>query len=111
VSHHPQISCEAFKDMAAGYALRVLDEPDRIACANHLAGMGPHHGCEAALETARWVTAQLAAAVPASPPRPSLWRAIANRITGVPHENVDRRHRLRPHWHVMRARSNSHAPG
>jgi hypothetical protein len=89
-----ELTCEDFRDLAAAYALGVLDESERIACAHHLAEGAPHRGCVAAVEEARWTTARLSAAVPAEPLPPGLWPTIAGRVTSVPH-SADRRRKLR----------------
>ena len=96
-----EMSCEEFKEMAAAYALGVLDESERIVCAHHLAEGAPHRGCVSAVEDARWTTAQLAAVVPAEAPPPVLWPTLAARITVVPH-SADRRRKLRPKLHHIR---------
>jgi hypothetical protein len=88
------MTCEDFKNLAAAYALGVLDESERIACAHHLAEGAPHRGCVAAVEEARWTTARLSAVVPAETPPPGLWPTIASLVTGVPHSD-DRRRKLR----------------
>ena len=90
-----EMTCEEFTEMAPAYALAVLDEMERTACTRHLAQRGPHRGCQEAVGEARQVTACLAAAVPARPPSPGLWRAIEARISDVPAGAVDRRRRVR----------------
>jgi hypothetical protein len=90
-----EMTCEEFTEMAPAYALAVLDETERTACARHLAEDGPHRGCQEAVGEARQVTALLSAAVPARSPSPGVWRAIEARIGDVPTGAVDRRRRLR----------------
>ena len=90
-----EMTCEQFTEMAPAYALAVLDETERTACARHVAQSGPHRGCQDAVAEARQVTARLAAAVPARAPSPGLWRAIEARIADVPTRAVDRRRRPR----------------
>lgn len=103
-----EMTCEEFKDLAAAYALGVLDESERIACAHHLAEGAPHRGCVAAIDEARWTTARLSAAVPAEELPPVLWPTLAARITGVPH-SADRRLKLRLSQRRLRGRAMPHA--
>lgn len=90
-----EMTCEQFTEMAPAYALAVLDDTERNACARHLAQYGPHRGCQQAVGEARQVTARLSAAVPARPPSPGLWRAIEARIADAPTRAVDCRRRPR----------------
>src|SRR6185503_17835980 len=53
-----EMTCEQFTAMAPAYALAILDETDRTACARHLAHGGPHRGCRLAVTEARQVTAR-----------------------------------------------------
>ena len=75
-----RMSCDEFKEMAAAYALVALDEPERAACAHHLATGAPHRGCREAVGAAELVAAQLGAALIPHRPSPQVWRAIAARL-------------------------------
>jgi anti-sigma-K factor RskA len=103
------ITCEELKDMAAAYALGALDEADRIACTQHLARSGPHHGCASAVEDARRVIARLAASVPPLRPSPVLWHSIASRIVSILPTAIERRRRLRTPLRSSRAKPPPHA--
>jgi hypothetical protein len=76
------MTCEQFKEMAAAYALGILDEEERQACALHLESERDHRGCQAALREAEQVSAHLGAALPAGSRPPSgVWRAIDARLS------------------------------
>jgi hypothetical protein len=78
------MTCEEFKETAPAYALSALEVAELAACKRHLAQSGPHRGCREAADAARQVTVRLATALPARPPSPRLWPAIAARIADVP---------------------------
>jgi anti-sigma-K factor RskA len=104
-----EMTCEEFKDLAPAYALGVLDESERIACAHHLVEGAPHRGCVSLLEEARWTTARLSAAVPAQIPPERLWQTISSRLASVPHPAIERRRRLRPALRALRGTWAVHA--
>jgi anti-sigma-K factor RskA len=74
------MTCDEFKDLAPAYVLVALDEPERLACAQHLATRAPHHGCREAVAAAEMVAARLGAALIPQRPSPQVWRAIAARL-------------------------------
>jgi hypothetical protein len=74
------MTCDEFKEMAPAYALVALDEPERAACAHHLATGAPHRGCREAVTAAELVAARLGAALIPQRPSPQVWRAIAARL-------------------------------
>jgi hypothetical protein len=73
------MDCRSFKELVPALALDALDEPERSACAAHLAEHGPHDGCEQAERDARALAARLARALPERPVDARVWRAIEDR--------------------------------
>lgn len=74
------MDCRSFKELVPAFALDALDEGERAACAEHLAGRGPHDGCRQAESDARALAARLAHALPETPVDPRVWRAIEDRV-------------------------------
>ena len=89
------MTCEEFGDMAAAYALALVNEAERTACMRHLAQSGPHRGCTEAVGEAQQVSEHLSVVVAARAPSPGVWRAIEARIADLPAVAVDRRRRVR----------------
>ena len=79
-----EMSCEAFKELAAAFALSVLDPREQTGCARHLLRAGPHAGCAEAVAEAQTVAVKLAAALPPRTPPPRVWRAIEARLPEEP---------------------------
>jgi hypothetical protein len=71
------MSCHEFKELAPAYALVVLDDEERSACARHLAIGAAHHGCREAVAEAELVAGRLGAALAQERPSPHVWRNIA----------------------------------
>jgi anti-sigma-K factor RskA len=74
------MTCAEFRELAAAYALGMLPEGERRACARHLVGGRPHRGCLDAVAEAQLATAQLAALLPGRAPSPGAWRVIEARV-------------------------------
>jgi hypothetical protein len=89
-----QMTCAAFLEVAEAFALGVLDDSERLACAQHLADSAGHAGCvDAVLET-QIVTARLAAMLPGRSLRPGTWQVIESRLGEAPGEAAARGRRL-----------------
>jgi anti-sigma-K factor RskA len=78
------VSCAAFKDSVAAYALGALEADERRACDAHLAEPIAHDGCREALADALESAAALGAALPPMPPGDGVWRAIEREIGAAP---------------------------
>jgi anti-sigma-K factor RskA len=86
------MTCEEFLEQAPAYALSILEQDERNACARHLGEVGPHRGCTGAVEEARQTAAALSGALPGRRPSPQLWGAIEARLTGdLPRDRRARR--------------------
>jgi anti-sigma-K factor RskA len=88
------MTCDAFLEVAEAFALGVLEDGERLACAQHLADSSRHAGClDAVLET-QIVAARLAAVLPGRALRPGAWEAIESRLGEAPGEAAARGRRL-----------------
>jgi anti-sigma-K factor RskA len=76
------MTCAEFQELAAGYALGVLDPAELAACQQHL-GESKHQGCLEALRRASENAVLLSEALPPATPSPAMWSAIERRL-GVP---------------------------
>ena len=72
------MTCAEFKEMVGAFALGLLEETERDACAAHVGSGAIHPGCRAALAKARDVACWLAAGLPMAgrSPAPGVWRTI-----------------------------------
>lgn len=92
-----RMTCAAFLAQAEAFALGVLDDGERLACAAHLAESARHAGClDAVLET-QIVGARLAAMLPGRALRPRAWQVIEARVAEGSAEAAARGRRL---WEV-----------
>ena len=89
------MQCIDFKELVHALALGALDQAEATACAAHLAGAGPHDGCQEAEQEARLLAARLTDALPDHPIDPSVWRAIEHRVQAEPAARPRPRRRLR----------------
>jgi hypothetical protein len=77
------MTCDEFQDLAAAFALGILDEPDRRACLVHLESTREHRGCPEAVTEAKMISSKLASTLPHRHPSPQIWNAIEARIGQV----------------------------
>lgn len=76
------MSCAAFRDDVAAYALGMLDPDDDAACARHLGESIAHDRCEEAFAAATETVSKLTLAQPEHAPPPRIWLAIQQAISG-----------------------------
>ncbi len=74
------MTCAEFKDLVHAFALDALEPDEMAACEAHLAGPGPHEGCEAELDQARAAVGALGEALPPVRPAPKVWASIEQEL-------------------------------
>ena len=88
------MTCDAFREVAEAFALGVLDDGERLACAQHLAETARHAGCVDAVLDTQLVSARLAAVLPGRSVRPEAWQAIEAQVMATAGEATARGRRL-----------------
>ncbi len=78
------MTCAEFQEQVEAYALGALEPEERAAMDAHLAGPGPHQGCERALFQAQDAVARLSRLLPLKRPSPEVWRRIEAEVSGAP---------------------------
>jgi hypothetical protein len=78
------MTCAEFKDLVAAYAIGALEVSEREAMDAHLAGPGPHEGCQAAMTAAHEAASVVGRAL--SPVRldERLWKSIEDKAGLAP---------------------------
>jgi anti-sigma-K factor RskA len=95
VPEEAAMTCEEVIDVAAAYALGIMEPDEEAACTRHLEEPGAHRGCAQAISEARVVAARLASAVPAQAPSANVWRAIEARVGASRRAGASR-------WRILR---------
>jgi len=77
------MTCADFKDNVHALALGALPPDELRACEAHLAGEGPHAGCEEEWEKACEAAALIGLALEPLAPPEDVWRAIERRVAAA----------------------------
>jgi anti-sigma-K factor RskA len=74
------VTCAELLELAEAHAIGALDAAESAAAEEHLRSLGPHQGCQEALDRARRGWEAMALALPPARPDPRVWKGIEARI-------------------------------